>query len=100
MKVLTTLLAAAAAVLAGAWLLLGSGLYNVAATEPHWAVTRAVLNFARNRSIDYHSRGIEAPLSTGPEQIADGFGHYHATCRICHGAPGRSSDELELNLAP
>jgi mono/diheme cytochrome c family protein len=87
-------------VLAGSAILLWSGIYNVAATDPHWKLTRWVLGFARERSIAYHSQGIEAPLSTDAEQIAEGFDQYQAACRLCHGAPGRSSAEFAAGLYP
>jgi mono/diheme cytochrome c family protein len=89
-----------AALIAAAGIVLWAGLYNVAATEPHWGVTRAVLKFARDRSIDYHSRGIDAPISAEPNQIALGFDHFHTTCLLCHGAPGRSSEEFVAGLYP
>jgi len=88
------------ALTAAAGILLWSGIYNVAATDPHWKLTGSVLRFARERSIAYHSQGIEAPLSTDEGQIAHGFEHYQETCRLCHGAPGRSSEEFAGGLYP
>lgn len=89
-----------AALIAAAGIVLWAGLYNVAATEPHWGATKAVLNFARDRSIAHHSRGVEAPISAGANQIARGFEHYQSTCHLCHAAPGRSSEEFVAGLYP
>lgn len=77
-----------------------SGIYNVAATEPHWSVTAWFLNQARERSIHVHSREISSPPLKKEKLFEIGFSHYHEMCRLCHGAPGFSSEEFAKGLNP
>ncbi len=77
-----------------------SGFYNVAASVPHWQGTSAVLEVARERSIDYHSDGISPPSLDDPELLESGFHHFHPMCRMCHGAPGYERLEFAKGLYP
>jgi hypothetical protein len=66
-----------------------SGHYDIAATEPHWPVTRWVLDTPRTRSIKVHAAGIEAPPRLyDPAKLLIGIDHFAAHCAVCHGAPG------------
>lgn len=76
------------------------GIYNVAATEPHWNLTHWLLDQVRDRSIATHSRGIAVPPLDDPKFESQGFHHYHAMCRLCHGAPGHERIELARGLYP
>jgi mono/diheme cytochrome c family protein len=76
-----------------------SGLYDVSADVPHWRLTFLILDEARDRSIDVHSKGITAPAFD--EKLADiGFPHFHEMCRLCHGAPGYGRNEFAVGLYP
>jgi mono/diheme cytochrome c family protein len=77
-----------------------SGIYNVAATEPHWSVTVWFLNEARERSMSVHSRGISPPPLIEEKPVEIGFSHYHEMCRLCHGAPGIFPEEFAKGLNP
>ena len=91
----------ALAVLAGAALYYAwSGMYNIAATEPHWAVTASFIEMLRNRSIKVHSEGTQAPDLDDPKLKQIAFPHYHDMCRLCHGAPGYKSDDFSWGLYP
>jgi hypothetical protein len=59
-------------VLAGA-ALMWSGLYNVAADDPHWKATLWLLNEARERSVEAHSRGSVAPSLQGERIVERGL---------------------------
>jgi mono/diheme cytochrome c family protein len=85
---------------AAAALYIWSGSYNVASTAPHWDITIKLLKETRYRSIAYHSKGIRSPSLTDPRLIPIGFDHYHAMCRLCHGAPGYAQTEIALGLNP
>lgn len=85
--------------LGGAFLLL-SGLYNVAADVPHWRITFALLNEARDISISRHSKDINVRLPVEQSAIKVGFKHYHEMCRLCHGAPGIDRTEFAEGLYP
>ena len=53
-----------------------SGVFNVAADDPHWAATRWLLEAARDRSIAARAGGITIPPLGDPTQIAIGAEHY------------------------
>jgi mono/diheme cytochrome c family protein len=78
----------------------GSGRYNVAAIEPHWNVTTWLMVEIRDRSIAFHSKGIQPPALKNMELVPKGFTEYHAMCRLCHGAPGESLLEFAQGLSP
>jgi len=78
-----------------------SGLYDVAATGPDWAVTRWVLETARARSIKAHAAGVEAPHRLdNPATILIGVEHFAAHCAVCHGAPGVPKGDIAAGLNP
>jgi mono/diheme cytochrome c family protein len=88
-------------VLLGGPLLAYSGLYSVAAVEPHWAVTHWVLDIVRLRSIRVHADGITVPPGlTDDSMVVKGAGHFAAHCSLCHGAPGVSRDDFAQSLYP
>jgi mono/diheme cytochrome c family protein len=100
MKTLKILLVLGVLGVIGAALLVWSGKYHVGADEPHWPLTYAVLEFARERSIDTHSAGIEVPDLSDPELIRNGAGNYSAMCVSCHLSPGAEETELSAGLYP
>ncbi len=79
-----------------------SGFYNVAANDPHWGVTVQLVEKLRDRSITVRSKAIVVPTSKleDAKLVERGFRHYHATCRLCHGAPGYSRNEFAKGLNP
>lgn len=85
--------------LAGAVYLLWGG-YNVAANVPHRGITQWILETVRERSIDLHSKGLTVPPLKDAKLAESGLPHYHATCRLCHGAPGYQADEFSRGLNP
>lgn len=89
-----------AILIAAATLYVWSGRYNVAATSPHWNISIRLIQEARDRSITFHSRGIHAPPLKHPDLLPIGFDHYHAMCRLCHGAPGYAQTETAQGLNP
>jgi mono/diheme cytochrome c family protein len=81
--------------------LIYSGVYNVAATTPHWPVTTWLLDIARQRSIAAHAAGITPPPGyDAPDQIAIGVDHFAAHCAVCHGAPGVPRGAIARGLYP
>ena len=77
------------------------GLYDVAATTPHWLVARAILETARVRSIKAHASGLETPLGLeDPAKVLIGVEHYAAHCAVCHGAPGVPKGDIGRGLYP
>jgi mono/diheme cytochrome c family protein len=86
-------------ILAGA-AVIWSGLYNVAADSPHWKVTFWILDAAKDRSIEVHSRDIIPPPLQGEQLIDRGLPIFHTACRLCHGAPGTGPLDFTAGLYP
>jgi cytochrome c553 len=64
-----------------------SGIIPMKASSGHWAITRWILQFSKNRSIDMHSMGVEVPSLDEPMLVLKGAGHYAIGCAPCHGSP-------------
>lgn len=94
-------LAGAAALLGlGGFLVAASGLYNVAASKPHFAVTYWLLDFAKRRSIDTQSAFISSPPLDDPELTQLGASYYYSGCAPCHGAPGAPPSPIVTRMLP
>ena len=78
-----------------------SGLYSVSALEGHWPLTRGVLEFVKENSVETHAWGVEAPPRLDdPALVALGLGHYDGGCEPCHGAPGHRRNPIALGAIP
>lgn len=77
-----------------------SGAYNVAADEPHWALTHSVLGELRDRSIARRSGDITVPPLDDAKQVSQGAGNYDSMCVGCHLKPGLESSEMSRGLYP
>jgi mono/diheme cytochrome c family protein len=77
-----------------------SGLYNVSARVPHLTPTALLLEAVRDRSIAHYSSKIKLPAPGDPTAAMVGAVHFDATCRKCHGAPGKPQEEFAQGLYP
>jgi mono/diheme cytochrome c family protein len=59
-----------------------------------------LLEAVRERSIEHHSGDIELPAPGDPAAAMTGAVHFDATCRKCHGAPGKPQEEFAEGLYP
>ncbi len=100
MTTLRTLLIYTIAVAAIGFGWLAVGGLDFAADAPHSAPVYALIDFARERSIDVRAENIQTPPLDDPKMIAEGAEHYGAMCDGCHLAPGKSSDEFRNGLYP
>ncbi|MGH8502377.1 MAG: c-type cytochrome [Gammaproteobacteria bacterium] len=85
---------------AGGLLFAWSGLFNVAATTGHWALTEWFLHWTMHNSVRTHALGIEPPPLADPALVHRGAGHYAAGCVPCHGAPGEPQSPIARELTP
>jgi mono/diheme cytochrome c family protein len=92
--VLGTVLAGLLLVGAGGLVFIYSGVYSLAATEPHLGIVRWALGTLQARSVAFHARGIRAPELEDPELIRRGVVLYGELCVVCHGAPGVEPDPV------
>ena len=90
----------AALAVAGAALVIYSGVYNVAATRQHIAPVYWLLETVMRRSVIRHSQHIEVPPLSEPAAIERGLRLYHSNCLPCHGAPGIAPDGFALGMLP
>lgn len=79
--VVLTLLATALVTTAAGAAFVYFGIFNVAATDPHWPITYWVMETARVRSIKAHAAGIILPPKIDDQaQIVSAAGHFSAHC--------------------
>ena len=99
--VIATLLIAALALVLGAGAFIYAGVYDVAATSPHWPATAWLLETARIRSIRAQAASIAVPPGVDdPATVVIGVEHYAAHCAVCHGAPGVPKGDIAQGLYP
>lgn len=100
MRLLILILLIIGLLIAGGVVYFFSGRYDISATQPHWRMTLWIINTIRDRSIDYHSKGIKPHDLKDPELLKVGIDHYHEMCRLCHGAPEDPREEFAKGLYP
>jgi hypothetical protein len=71
--IVITLAVLGVGVLLFAW----SGIYNIAATKPHWGITLSFIEMLRDRSISVRSDDIGAADSDDAKLMEAAFIHYH-----------------------
>jgi len=76
------------------------GLFNVSATDKHWATTTYLLGLVRDRSVAQRASDIQAPDITSVVLVKEGAPNYSAMCAQCHLSPGETSSELFEGLNP
>lgn len=78
-----------------------SGVYDIGADSPHYAVTRWALHTTMDRSVARHAAEISVPSNLNdPAVIRTGAEHYAEMCVECHLAPGKTNSELRDGLYP
>ncbi len=87
-------------VAAAAFIFMYSGVYDIAATTPHWGPVRHLISLTVDHSVERHARGIQVPNLQDSALIRLGFGHYNEMCVTCHGAPGVKPEEFARGLYP
>ena len=99
--VILTLVMTLVLTLAGAGAFIYAGVFNVAANEPHWAMTHWVLGAVRERSIKVRAAGIAVPADLGgAKKLAAAAGHFVEHCATCHGGPGLKRGEFAAGMYP
>ena len=105
MKRVSMKIAAAAGVFlavaaAGALAFIYSGVYDIAATTPHFSITHRILRTVMEQSVKRQAREVKVPELDDPEKVHAGFRSFHAMCVTCHGAPGMAASEISKGLYP
>ncbi len=100
MKYLVGFILALVILLAIALTIVLSGAINVAATDPHAALTQWMLSTAMRRSVIARSSNIAPTANFTDEQVRDGFEEFDEMCVTCHGAPGKERSAAGKGLRP
>lgn len=87
-------------VLGGGLLFIYSGVYNIAASEPHYSLTRRLVEITVANSVKHHAAEVTVSSEFESADRRDGFRLYREMCLICHGAPGTEHSELAEGLRP
>lgn len=100
MKYLATFVFAIALVVLAALGFVYSGIYNVAADQPHWKLTAKLLHDLSEASIEARADSINVPALDNPKSIASGARMYAHMCSGCHLKPGADSNAFREGLNP
>ena len=92
-------LAGSAALLLG-FLFMWSGIYSVAASRGHWALTEWLLTFGMRNSVKTHALGIDVPPLDNADLVTLGAAHFQSGCAYCHGAPGTPISPIAQAMLP
>ncbi|TWU04941.1 c-type cytochrome [Stieleria varia] len=77
-----------------------SGVIPVTASSGHWPITAWLLDYASDRSVDFHSNGIEVPPLDETGMVKLGAGTYQTNCIFCHGQPGKEQPPVAQGMTP
>jgi mono/diheme cytochrome c family protein len=77
-----------------------SGIPDVSAIKPKGRIIRWFLNTTKDHSIHSRAASISVPTLSDSSLLLTGFEHYNEMCVTCHGAPGRTPDDLAKGLNP
>ncbi len=99
MRVIAGILIGLLLVFVAVGIIVWTGSYNVAATNPPGRFEKKFAAFALDRSIQKRAPVRTNPFSK-PEDIRAGLAHYKENCLDCHGAPGVEESEFGQGLNP
>ncbi|MCC9658386.1 c-type cytochrome [Rhodopirellula halodulae] len=81
-------------------IVLVSGVVPIKASSGHWAITRALLDFASDRSVAFHSRDGEPPDDSTARDSRLGREVFRTNCKFCHGWPGEPIPPVAAGMTP
>jgi len=82
------------------FILLGAGVFNIAATAQPGTLETTLAGWTVDRSVKVHAPEEINPLKDDPQAIEAGMAHYRAMCLQCHGAPHVQNHEFAAGLNP
>lgn len=84
----------------GGFLLAASGVIPIKASSGHWAVTRWLLQFSKQRSVSTNSLAVDAPPLDEARLVLKGAGAYETNCLACHGSPSLPAPRVARGMTP
>jgi mono/diheme cytochrome c family protein len=100
MRVVTGFILGWVVLAVAAYLLVYSGVYDVAASRPENAVTSWLFSTTMRRSVARHADAAAAPRQSTDDQVRQGFKFYNEACVYSHGAPGKDPVDIGKGLNP
>ncbi len=100
LTILATLLVAGFLGLAGALAFIYSGIYPIAASQPHARLTRWLLTTTMVRSVKRYAADVRAPRLDDAGLVRRGFVLYRQECELCHGGPGVAAQQAGRGINP
>ena len=98
--VLTTVAVLLGAALAGAGVVVYSGVYNVGATAQHLQPVHSLLETTMRNSVRWRARAIETPALDDAPRLLRGAALFRDHCVQCHGAPGVAQSGIGQSMQP
>lgn len=98
--VIITLLAVTVVLMLGGILIGASGLYNIAADQPHFEPVAWLLKTAMSQSVRFHTIQQRIPNLRDPSLVRQGLSLSRKNCQPCHGAPGIPNDASGRGINP
>jgi mono/diheme cytochrome c family protein len=100
-KILITIAVTLAILIAGSFIFISTGAYNISQLSPHNGLTLRIIKMATHNSINRRMKENVVPANLkDTEQMIEGFKHYNEMCVSCHGAPGVKPNEMVEGLYP
>jgi mono/diheme cytochrome c family protein len=100
-KTIITIILTLVVLIAGFFIYITSGAYDISQLTPHNALTKSIIGITTHSSINKRMKENVVPGNIKDTAlIVMGFKHYNEMCSGCHGAPGVKPDELAEGLYP
>lgn len=84
----------------GGLFVLISGIVPIKASSGHWAITAAILDFAKRRSVATHTIRMKVPPLDDERRVVRGATQYAFACEPCHGSPAVQQPRIATRMTP
>lgn len=98
--VLITVAALLGAALAGAAIVVYTGVYDVGATSQHLQPVHSLLETTMRNSVRWRARNITTPPLDDAPRLVRGAALFRDHCVQCHGAPGVAQADIGKSMQP
>lgn len=100
MKVFVSIVGTIVVLIGAAILFIYSGIFNIAASDPHNPAVRWVLETTMRQSVKARAEEVAVPELGDPAMVARGGRHYRESCQTCHAGPGVERSEMGRGMRP
>ncbi len=94
-KIILTVIVTIAVLIAGFFIYIYSGVYDISQLTPHNKFTESIIRITTHHSIEKRLKEIVVPANiSDTTMIVNGFRHYTQMCVGCHNAPGLPANKF------